>query len=116
MNPEVIARYKAEGWTFEVYEWESGHNGDEYTDYHVKSPRLHKPFNVGAEWSDTQRREIPRWETMTEKQILKREAEYYAFQRAHEDYNRSVVQDAVIKALRANPDAKKITITVKLPV
>jgi hypothetical protein len=116
MKPEVIARYKAEGWTFEVYEWESGHNGDEYIDYHVKSPRLHEAFNVGSEWSNEQRREIPRWETMTEKQILKCEAECYALQRAHEDYNCSVVQKAVIKALTADPDAKKITITVKLPV
>jgi hypothetical protein len=53
---------------------------------------------------------------MTEKQILKCEAECYALQRAHEDYNCSVVQKAVIKALTADPDAKKITITVKLPV
>jgi hypothetical protein len=116
MKPEVIARYKAEGWTLEEFHGESYHNGDPYTDYHVKSPRLHEAFNVGSEWSNEQRREIPWWETMTEKQILKREAEYYAFQRAHEDYNRSVVQEAVIKALIADPDAKKITITVKLPV
>ncbi len=108
MTPARIAHYKAQGWTFKHDEWQNGHNGDWEDDYLVKSPRLKKPFDLHVPFDD------PR---ATEKEMLNREKRAYVAQRIGEDEwgtNRRAVCEAAEAELLKDPEAKTITITVRL--
>ena len=117
MTPARIKHYQSLGWEFITDEWVNHHNGDPETDYYIKSPRLSEQVAVHPRHdSATNRWSLP-WEWMTERQLLARETRAYVEERLGEDTwggNLRALKDAAIKALLKDPDAKTITIKVKL--
>ncbi len=114
MTPKQISSLKAQGWTFEIEEWESGHNGDPHESHYIKSPRLKEKTGVFRQYDKKTNRMLLPWEWMTKEQILDREKKAYANQRMDLYSNKDAVEKAVQAALVSDPDAKQITVTIKL--
>ena len=103
MTPKRISHYESLGWTFTTSEWQNHHNGDWETDYIVKSPRLDEGFDIGAPY-----------DRVTEANLLSRERQRYIHQRLDEYGVEGMIMETVSKALCKNPDAKSVTVTIKL--
>lgn len=114
MNPATIARYEALGWVFDHDSYENHHNGDWEDDYTIKSPRLDAPFAAYEQYNDDLNEMEAPWVWMTERALLVAEKLAYVCQRLDSYENESSVARAMEKALLKDPDAKRVTITVKL--
>lgn len=112
MTTKEINSLKAQDWLFETEHGESHHNGDPYTDYSIRSPRLETSFSVFTQYDSKRNRSRLPWDWMTKAQMLARETLAYAQQRVRD--NESAIEDAVEAALVKNPDAKRLTVTIKL--
>lgn len=114
MSPATIARYEALGWEFNHEEYKNHNNGDWEDDYTVKSPRLDNSFSVHTRYNDKLNREESPWEWMSERALFEAEKLAYVRQRLDGYNNQSNIDKAMEKALLKNPDARRITVTVKL--
>ena len=103
MTPTRIKHYRAQGWQLREVDEEEHHNGNPYTAIYVKSPRLDEEVT----FYDT-------LESLSEDELLDKELNAYIYQRLEDYTNREAIGVAFRKVLARDPDAKKVTVTVRL--
>ena len=98
MTPTRIKHYRAQGWQLREIDEEEHYNA-----IYVKSPRLDEEVT----FYDT-------LESLSEDELLDKELNAYIYQRLEDYTNREAIGVAFRKVLARDPDAKKVTVTVRL--
>ena len=98
MTPARIKHYRAQGWQLREIDEEEHYNA-----IYVKSPRLDEEVT----FYDT-------LESLSEDELLDKELNAYIYQRLEDYTNREAIGVAFRKVLARDPDAKKVTVTVRL--
>ncbi len=103
MTETLFKPFKKKGWTLETEHGVEHHNGDPYTDYYIKSPRL----KGRGLWFNRSR-----LDDLTIPEMEAREEAHFVAERI--ERNEKTLADALAKALLSSPTATTVTLTVSL--